>query len=154
MLNVTGPVPVTVVQSLMDTFLGDFDPVSVHLHLFQNNLTPSPGNVLADFIEATFTGYALKNILVANYPVDQVMPDGSIVGIFPANQTFLDTNVTVANTVYGAYLTDSADSVLIGSVRFDTPKIMDGPTKFITIELAQMLSPDSVHLQADVTSNG
>jgi hypothetical protein len=78
------------------------------VHLYVNNLDPIPSNVLADFSEATFTGYAAATLAsVAPYydPAQKVNMAG-------VSQLFVATAAMPNNLIYGYYITDSTDTYL------------------------------------------
>jgi hypothetical protein len=88
------------------------------LHLFKNNITPTKNSVVGDFVSADFTGYAPLTPLSTQAPyLDQ---NGNAALTSPVYQ-FLETGVVITNTVYGAYVTNAAGTVLFGAVRFDVP---------------------------------
>lgn len=154
MLNIFGPQALPSARDTVDGYLPNESPVSIKIKLFQNNFTPSPTSVLADFTEATFDGYAPVTVLAAAYPPSRTMPDGSTLALFSSVADFEDSGNVTPNTIYGAYITDTAGTFLLLSVRFDTPKIMDADMKFIKLEYGILLIPAGVQLTGDVTSNG
>lgn len=91
--------------------------VGAKLHLFSNNISPTPNNVLADFIECIFTGYAAASVTWSAAFYDQngiaVSSGGALL--------FVQSAVTVGDNCYGAYLTDTAGAVLLGAARLDSP---------------------------------
>ncbi len=90
------------------------------LSLFQNNITPTPATALADFVEATFTGYSRKTGIVSFVTYndsgtgDQIV-NGTVLQLFAA------TGTPTPQTVYGWYLQDSALAVLLCWGLLDTP---------------------------------
>lgn len=87
---------------------------SWRMKLFQNNLTPDPTNVVGDFTESTFTGYAsvLFGVLGAdtwdgvNFKWTCTVPSFNYTGTGVSNQN-----------VYGYYIIDGG-GVLVASKRF------------------------------------
>lgn len=153
MLNIQGFAPSAAMILLLDGFLAAEDPVSITVHLYKNDVVPSQASVLGDFVEADFDGYGDKSIVAADYPSPHLMPDGSVVEIFDSNLTWNDTGSLTPNTVYGIFITDHTNGILLAGMRFDTPKLMDANLKFITLELALQLIPAALQTLGDVTSN-
>lgn len=154
MLNIEGPFLVNRGLDFMSEGLTDFEPVSLKIHLFKNDIVPSPATLLTDFVEADFDGYAAVAVLAVDYPGFYIMPDGSVLGIFPKNILFEDTGNVTPNTIFGVYITNTGSTALLASIRFDTSKLMDDDGKFIYIELALRMPVGAPDAQADVTSNG
>lgn len=90
----------------------------VTLSLFVNDLTPDADTVLADFVKATFGGYA-----------DVTLPGpgwGSFEPLDPGAQSTYGTefewvSTTAGGTVYGYYVHDAVNSALAWCQRFDVP---------------------------------
>lgn len=85
----------------------------LRIHLFQNNITPTKSNVLGDFTEATFDGYAAINIGTWSAPA----VSGHVASSSPPQVTFSKTAGVTTNNIYGYYVTDAANSVLYWSER-------------------------------------
>jgi hypothetical protein len=114
------------ILTAIESSLGTVATGLVHVHLYTNNLTPTKSNVLADFTELTnveVPGYVKKN---ANWfagvpfrrqdgawedPSSLVDPDFVCSGSAPPSPQI----------VYGFFLTDSTDAILLGSGAFDVP---------------------------------
>lgn len=91
------------------------------LHLYKTQLALSPTMVIGDFTaaECDFTGYAASATLV--WGTAFINPSG-IPTIDAASVNFVGGSpFTVANTVYGWYLTDGAGTTLIAARQFDQP---------------------------------
>lgn len=85
------------------------------IHLYQNNFTPTKGDTLAAYTEATFSGYAAQNSGALGGDVwDGV---NFVWTQQAATVTFAVGAGGVPNNVYGAYWT-SADGKLIAAERF------------------------------------
>ena len=89
------------------------------LKLFQNNYVPVPGSIIANFVEATFDGYAAVVMKFISGPFRWF--DGSY-GPWQ-NCSFPMTGSTTPNTIYGAFLLDPTGAYA-GAVRFDSPVAM------------------------------
>lgn len=106
--------------NLLDVFLGVVAPAALHLHLFKSNTTVDTDTVLGDLTEADFAGYAVQTLS---------FPGGSFVASHIAtNQADPATFTISAGTqnIYGWYLTDDTDTILITSQRDPAaPVLMD-----------------------------
>ena len=97
----------------------------VHVHLYTNNFTPDKNSLLAAFTELTAVevpGYAAKSVnWFAGVPFrrnDGQWEDPSSL----ADPSFVATGPPPApQVVYGFFLTDSTDAILLGSGLFDAP---------------------------------
>jgi hypothetical protein len=107
---------------------------TLRLHLFSNNFTPAYPNVLGDFSECTFTGYASQ--LMTNWSVPAV-------NALPPNEdtsdvvhTFTATDGVTPNTIYGYYVTDAASAVLMFAQRTNiaVPAVLDAAGKSYLIQ--------------------
>lgn len=96
----------------------------VKVHLFQNNIVPTPATILTDLVEATFDGYAASAAVTWGSVV--VDPAGNAV-VYGDAKTFTMTGSTTPNTVYGYYVTNSAGSTLEYLELFDSPVGFGGP---------------------------
>lgn len=89
------------------------------LHLFTSPAINGPGLVLADFTEATFTGYTSTGIGASVLPGMDVLGNG--VAKQGVSSVFECTGTAVPNTVFGWYITDSAGTTLLEYGFFDGP---------------------------------
>src|SRR5436189_2973693 len=90
-----------------------WNTTALKLHLFVNNITPTTSNVIGDFTEASFTGYAAASIVTWAAP----SVAAHIASMSPASVTFTRTATGTVQTVYGYYVTDNANTVLYWSER-------------------------------------
>lgn len=111
---------------------------TILVHLYTNNLTPSPQNVLADYIELTvgaFPGYVAK----------QSTPNGTpfINSAGQAEQQMSDvlfqpaSNPASPVTIYGAFFTlhpAAGPDTLLGGVRFDNPFVINSSTQAVPVD--------------------
>ena len=102
----------------------------VVVRLFVNDIQPGQNSVLADFVEATFGGYAASAAVVWSDPYS--LPDGSAV-VDGGGFTVVCTGTPVDETIYGYYLTKSGvGGALVEAVRLATPipigQVGDGGT--------------------------
>jgi hypothetical protein len=114
MIQTMTPYTMNAVVSALKTLITTAPGSTVHL--FQNNVVPTPANVVADFTEATFDGYAAKSVTVMFGPARYA--DGSF-QVFAFEQWQM-TGSTTPNTVYGAYILDPAGNLLLAA-RFTAP---------------------------------
>jgi len=101
------------------------------VHLYQNNYNPTPFDVIADYTEATYTGYASQAVASAAWnPV--VQADGSA-GLIGPGLFFNPTGTAITNVVYGYYVTDSTGATVLWGERFAAPVGMTGPGSGFTM---------------------
>lgn len=113
------------IMTAVELALGTAITGLVHVHLYTNNLSPTKTNVLGDFTELTnveVPGYAVKSAnWFAGVPFrrsDGTWEDPSSL----VDPTFVATGAPpVPIVVYGAFLTDSTDAILVGSGIFTVP---------------------------------
>lgn len=74
------------------------------LHLFQNNFVPGPSNVVGDFVEATYSGYAANNLVFAPSFINGGGKGEADAGSF----TFVRGVGATDNTIYGVYVLSAA----------------------------------------------
>lgn len=100
-------------------------PISTaKLRLFQNDFHPNQTSVLADFTEADYTGYTEADPTWGAIYYDT--PSGLAIASYPA--VFQPTGTTVANTIYGWYITDDPATIWFACERFDNPVQMASGT--------------------------
>lgn len=90
------------------------------LHLFSNNINPTPTNVVGDFTIAVFTGYTDPLTVVWGTPF--VSDDGEW-WEFTGTYTIICTAAPVAPLqVFGVYMTDTTNAIYLGADLFTTPQ--------------------------------
>jgi hypothetical protein len=83
---------------------------NLHLHLFSNNVSPGDSTTLAALTECAFTGYAKQTLTAASWVSLGV---SSHIGAL-AYPTVTFSNTGGGSTVvYGWYITDVADAILV-----------------------------------------
>lgn len=99
-------------------FLLRFTRDDLHYHLFSNNYTIVKGTTLGDLTELSGpSGYAVLTVVEADFTTAGVTGHiGSIQGA-PISWTLGAYSITV----YGYYITDTANAKLLGAANFDTP---------------------------------
>lgn len=86
--------------------------------LYTNDFAPDPSTLLADFTEATFTGYGEATIATWGDTINT----GPARAGSTAQATFTaGAIVAPGQTVYGYYVTDAAETVVLFSERFTDP---------------------------------
>jgi hypothetical protein len=118
-------VPQSGAQVLLEKGL-DGLTATVKVHLFQNDYAPAPGSVLADFTEADYTGYAAQTVTPATWPV-YFQGIAQVVAVGPA-LVFTPTGSTIANIVFGYFVTDTTGTRLLWAERFEESKVLNGVT--------------------------
>lgn len=97
---------------------------AAHLHLFQSNVACNRNTTLAALLaaEATFAGYAAQ---VITWQTPSVADAGEVevIGTVPL---FRPTNSTTPNSIWGLYITDSANAKLYFCATFDTAPLPMG----------------------------
>jgi hypothetical protein len=98
-----------------------------HLYTAAAN-PPSNNSVLADFTEATFTGYAAQTVTAWGGPYADVGQQGVITSgtlLFPG-----PTSGT-GQTALGIFITNGAGTTLLGVAVFSSPVPLNIPTDFL-----------------------
>lgn len=90
--------------------------VAPKLHLYSNDLTPSPETLLADLTEVTSAGVVAQT---ATYGTPYVDANG--VAVVSGGEIVFTQTGAPNETAYGCYLTNTAGTVLLWSARFDAP---------------------------------
>lgn len=90
------------------------------LQLFQNNFTPSPLSLVADFTACNFVGYASKTALTTWRTYNDA-PTGDQIIDQTVEELFAATSILTPQTAYGWYLTDNAGTELLAWGVFDVP---------------------------------
>jgi hypothetical protein len=96
--------------------------LAVHVHLANNAFTPGPTLTVADFVEATFDGYAPLDAEVGPQQdfFDPATGNRVVQLVEPlAGWHWVTTGVTdLPQDITGYYVTDNTDAVLYGCFRF------------------------------------
>lgn len=109
----------------------------VNLHLAKNSFTPSPDIALVDLDEADFDGYAIVEAGpgAQQWFVDPTTGQRVVQILEPAGGWhFETTGITgLPMTIYGAYLTNNANTVLYGTMRFADPIVLGGNNEAVDV---------------------
>lgn len=131
-----------ILQAVTDLLANDSGTIApaalaLHVHLSKTNFTPAPNLDVGSFTEADFTG---ATALDAGVGACQVFIDPAtglrtIQFNEPAGGwTWLCTvDPAPAQVIYGYYVTDNADAVLYGMVKFPTPVTISTAGQAVTI---------------------
>lgn len=99
----------------------------VYLRLFKNNITPSEGDSVATYIEATFTGYSQKTLAKASWGTPATVGGTSSI-TYGSAQTWTSSDPT-AQAIYGYYIVGVTSGILLFAERFGTARnINNGET--------------------------
>jgi hypothetical protein len=93
----------------------------LELRLFVNDLVPLRGTTLADYVEATFTGYTRRTLERGDWNVAELGAD-HVARITRAGGPESYMPESGGQTVYGCYLVDIDAGVVRWQGRFATPK--------------------------------
>ncbi len=111
---------------------------TIVVHLFKNNIVPTPANVLADFTEVVvgdFPGYAPQAIVLTGTPF--LNGGGNAEQIF-SDALFQPSSDPIAPlTVYGYFVVShplAGADVLLYSKRFDNPPIVAHATDAVACD--------------------
>jgi hypothetical protein len=116
---------------LLQAMLGVNALVSVTYHLYGNNWLPQQSDTLADYVELTLTGYAPVAVPAQSWTVTQDTLGGAV-----ATAAAILWSITQAGPVYGYYVTDPANSVVLWA-----EVIPGGPYNFLADGSTFSLSP-------------
>jgi len=101
------------------------------VHLFKTNVNPSPNMVIADLVEADFTGYAASSAIVWGTP--GYLPDGTAAVVGGGKTFTVGSTPSILNTIYGYYVTDSAGTVLLFARKFDAAVVLSAAGQFVIV---------------------
>jgi len=104
-------------------------PQNLVLRLFKNDKTPADADVVGDYTEANFTGYAAPTLTGASWTVTPGDPATAAY----AEQDFTSSADQSAQTVYGYYLTRATGGELVWAERFPTSQVIQNNGDRISI---------------------
>jgi hypothetical protein len=88
------------------------------LRLFENDYTPVNGSLKSNFTKCTIGGYSDVTITPGSWGNASVAADVSTIAY--AQQTF--GPFTGSGTIYGWYIVDSTDTVVLAAAKFDAAR--------------------------------
>lgn len=107
------------------------------VHLFQNDIIPTPTSLISEFTEADYDGYAAKDLVVTSPPSAFVSEFGDVIAQFP-HVVFQPTGTTTPNTIYGWWLQGPGGlggaDILLYARRFDEQVNLLGPLQALVVE--------------------
>ena len=110
----------------------------VKVHLYTAVANPiGPGSILADFTEATYTGYVVKTV---TFGAPYLNGAGMAESDSPL-MTFVDTGTAVGNIIAGFYVTDAAGTTLLWAGPLPAPVSMLNPLDAVALILPFVLAP-------------
>jgi len=138
-------------QSIIDRAAADTaylaSIAAMHVHLAQAAFVPGLDLSLASLVEATFTGGADLNVGTGTQQVMFDVPTGFqiITLLEPAGGWTWECTVapSPAQTIYGWYVTDNADAVLIGSGLLPAPVTISQVGHGLTIPRITLSFPET-----------
>jgi hypothetical protein len=111
--------------------------VGAKLHLFSNNMTPTANNVLADFTECVYSGYAPATIVWSG-----AFYDINGIAVSSGGESLFAQVGATGDFCYGAFLTDSAGTHLLWAGNLDSPPftfVSTGDTLPLVIKMGALL---------------
>lgn len=100
------------------------------MKLFTNDITPSVNSLVADFTEATFTGYAPVTLTAFSAPYltddDQGAANSPLATFAPASP------FTVGEIVHGWFVVDATGDLVMAG-RFDAPQNMNASGQLLQV---------------------
>lgn len=128
-------------QSMIDAMAADTaflaDALAMHVHLAIAAFVPSLDLDILTLVEATFTGSAAKVAGTGAQPVSFDVPTGAEIIMVkePAGGWSWTCTVdpVVPETVFGWWITDNADTLLLGSALLDDPVTINAAGQGLTV---------------------
>lgn len=125
---------------LLEALVGKTAAAQIKLKLFTNNFTPAHDSTLASFVEmGAVQGYVKKTLAMATW---NAAVAGTGVGTALANkasityptQTWTADGTGGAQTVYGYFVTNDAETKVLWAEKFVTPATMSTAGDLINID--------------------
>lgn len=107
------------------------------LELYQNNLDPSPTDVIGDYTIADYTGHAVKTI---TWLAPSISDDG-IAEVVGTAAEFRPTGTTIMNTIFGVMLEDGAGALMGASKLSNAGLPMQSALNSILLTVRIRLNP-------------
>lgn len=122
--------------ALVDLALLQTHLVDSVMHLYQNDVTPTPALVLGDLTVATFTGYAGVDLAAWGNPF---LDAENMATILSPLATFRPTGTAIQNVIYGWYILDDG-GLLVAAGRFENAPLPMGATSNVISIVGKMRS--------------
>ena len=100
-----------------------------YMILFKNDYTPAADDILADYTEAKFSGYAQASITGASWSVTTAEP---AVASY-AEQEFISDDDQTPETIYGYAIFLAMDDTFVGAERFSSPQVIQNDLDQIAV---------------------
>lgn len=111
----------------------------LRVKLFTNDFSPNGSDIsFFDLVEPTFPGYSEKqcsdsesSLVAHDQPTDRIgimLAEGDTSFLFRAT-----ANPAAAETIYGWWLWDADDELVVGAARFDQPVVIERPGDFVEV---------------------
>lgn len=100
-------------SAILSELRTNWNATAIRIHLFKSNTTPTTSSVLGDFTEADFAGYAALNLITWAAP----SVTSHVGRMTAATRTFTRSTTGAAQSIYGYYVTDNSDTVLLWAER-------------------------------------
>ncbi len=120
--------------TLADTSTLPLDQLT--MHLYSNNHTPTPADVIGAYTEAAFGGYAAVALSSPWTPGAIV---GNAIPIVAAAAVFTQSSGP-NDTVYGYYLTDAANNLFAAELLSGGPFAFSGAGTSLTVTVTETLT--------------
>lgn len=91
---------------------------TANLHLFNNNVIPTPDTPLSAFVETAFSGYTVRALTIT---LGLNLPNNAQGGQSFAIEVAATASPFVPDTLQGYYVTDSTNAILYASEVFPDP---------------------------------
>lgn len=128
-------------QFLLERLNGS--PYTLSARLYKNDFTPDKDTILADLVEADFSGYGQGSVVPGDWFHVGTPPPPAEYNMGATGDLFFSHNGGgVANTVYGFYLVDPAAGALVFTARLATPYLM--ASNLNTLDVLAVLGLNSV----------
>jgi len=131
MANITMTISKEGLQDILGTSSNSVTQADYVFRALGNNVTITEATILSDLTEATNIGN--KTLTGANWTQSYTTK-----GVNTYTEAFSLT-ATGATTVYGGYITNSANTVLISGGNFSAPKVLDSADTIDTDSIVQGL---------------
>jgi hypothetical protein len=110
------------------------------LRLYNNDVTPSRTSVVADFVEANFTGYAALPLALTVGPYLNAAQQAEIQN---ASHNWTPSDDVTPNVIYG-YFVEMTGGDLLCAERFTTPRSMENVLDSLTLVPSFILLPGGI----------
>jgi len=124
------------IATAITALTGWYGEATSKVKLMTNNPAIDSNTVIASFTEATFDGYAALGASGVSALFTDPLTGLEVIRIAPpaGGWKYVTTGLTaLPMTIYGAYLTNTGGTILMGAVKFDTPIILTAVGQLIDL---------------------